>query len=68
MTGSADMPEPADACVLRIELRRAQDHRIPVAGPAHAHDRVPGAPRVRTTIACTSPVPESPSGSVASVV
>lgn len=30
-----------------VELRRAQDHRIPVAGPAHAHDRVPGAPRVR---------------------
>lgn len=33
MTGSADMPEPADACVLRVELRRAQDHRIPVTGP-----------------------------------
>lgn len=47
MTGSADMPEPADACVLRVELRRAQDHRIPVTGPAHAHDRVPGTPRVR---------------------
>lgn len=68
MTGSADMPEPADACVLRVD---SGVHRT-IASPSPALPMPtivsPVRPVFETTIACTSPVPESPSGSVASVV